>query len=155
MDLVGKIKLSFSQESWLHYLATESLNASLFPVEKEDGPYLSLVKKMYDASSSKARKLHIHLPDVSISTVISGSNIGSLYIYENKCYIGKITQDGVLVGNVSEDVKNILLDANDNLLKLAQLYGHETGVCAVCHRELSDPISIKMGIGPVCAKRFS
>ena len=149
MNLLSQSKLSQKQISWIHYLATQ--DADTTPVV---GEYQSLVKQMYDASSSKARKLHIHLPDVSISTVISGSNIGSLYIYENKCYVGKITQDGVLVGNVSEDVKNILLDANDNLLKLAQLYGHETGVCAVCHRELSDPISISRGIGPQCAKRF-
>lgn len=150
MSLLSKKSLSQKQISWIHYLATQ--DAESVPVV---GEYQSLVNQMYDASSSKARKLHVHLPDVSISTVISGVNIGSLYIYVNKCYVGKITQDGVLIGNVSEDVKNILLDANDNLLKLAQLYGHETGVCAICHRDLSDPISIKMGIGPQCKKRFS
>jgi hypothetical protein len=104
MNLLSQSKLSQKQISWVHYLATQ--DADTTPVV---GEYQSLVKKMYDASSSKARKLHIYLPDVSISTVISGSNIGSLYIYENKCYVGKITKDGVLVGNVSEDVKKLCI----------------------------------------------
>jgi hypothetical protein len=76
-------------------------------------------------------------------------------VYENNNYIGKITDKGVAKGNFSEDVINLLLDANDNLLQLAKIYGHETGRCSVCHRELSDPLSIQMGIGPVCAKRLS
>jgi Family of unknown function (DUF6011) len=26
--------------------------------------------------------------------------------------------------------------------------------CAVCNRELSDPVSVEAGIGPICAERF-
>lgn len=37
----------------------------------------------------------------------------------------------------------------------AAKFGHETGVCAVCARDLSDPVSVERGIGPVCYKRFS
>lgn len=29
-------------------------------------------------------------------------------------------------------------------------YGRETGTCGVCHRTLTDPLSIELGIGPVC-----
>lgn len=45
----------------------------------------------------------------------------------------------------------------DNLLTLEQAakFGHQTGVCAVCARDLSDPVSVERGIGPVCYKRFS
>jgi hypothetical protein len=30
-------------------------------------------------------------------------------------------------------------------------YGHQIGSCGICHRTLTDPVSIDRGIGPVCA----
>lgn len=33
--------------------------------------------------------------------------------------------------------------------------GHKTGNCAHCGRRLDDPESVDLGIGPVCAKRYS
>lgn len=33
-------------------------------------------------------------------------------------------------------------------------FGREAKECAVCHSKLSDPESLAMGIGPICAKRF-
>lgn len=36
----------------------------------------------------------------------------------------------------------------------SERYGHELGQCGVCGRTLTDPVSIKNGIGPVCADRM-
>lgn len=152
MDLVSKNKLSVSQISWIHYLATESVKE--MDKDEDDGEFISLVQKMYNAVKTKTRKFQLRLPGVTLSTVTKGVNVGSLYIFESNNYVGKITENGILKGDVSEDVKNILLEGNDNLLQLAKIYGHETGSCSVCGRTLSDPLSIQMGIGPICAKRF-
>ena len=159
MDLIAKINLTFSQESWLYYLATESLNNSLFPTtEKEDGAYISLVKKMYECVKSPTRKFQVHIPGgITLATVTKGLNVGHVYVFENGNYSGKITPEGVLKAvkaEVCEDTLNLLEDANDNLLKLAQMYGHETGQCSLCNRPLSDKISIQLGLGPTCYKRF-
>jgi hypothetical protein len=156
MDLIAKINLTFSQESWLHYLATESLNNSLFPTtEKEDGPYISLVKKMYECVKSPTRKFQVHIPGgITLATVTKGLNVGHVYVFENGNYSGKITPEGVLKAEVCEDTLNLLEDANENLLKLAQMYGHETSQCSICNRPLSDKISIQLGMGQVCYKRF-
>ena len=35
-----------------------------------------------------------------------------------------------------------------------QLYGRLIGSCGVCHRTLTDPESIRFGIGPVCRERL-
>jgi hypothetical protein len=152
MDLVSKKKLSEKQIAWVHYLATQDVIDSQTPVE--DGEYLELVQKMYAAVRNKTRKFKLRLPGVTLSTVSQGANVGALYVFENDSYVGKITANGILLANVSEDVKNILLEAGDNLLQLAKIYGHETGSCSVCGRTLSDPLSIQMGIGPQCKKRF-
>lgn len=154
MDLLSKRTLSEAQEAWCHFLATEHLKDSETP--QEDGEFISLVEKMYAGVKTPTRKFHLHLPsEVAIATIPKGVNAGGLYIFENGNYVAKITQNGILKGRVSEDVQLILEDACENLIKLAQLYGHESGKCSVCHRTLSDPKSIELGIGPICLKRLS
>ena len=150
MQLVERKKLSEKQVAWVHYLATQSVIDSQTPVEF--GPYKQLVNKMYDTMTAK--KFQVRLPGMTLSTVNKGANVGCVYIFENNNYVGKITSTGELKGNVSEDVENLLEDANDNLLQLAKIYGHETGTCSICARTLSDPLSVQMGIGPICAKRL-
>jgi hypothetical protein len=152
MTLVEKKKVSEKQIAWMHYLATQGVIDSQIPVEF--GPYKQLVNKMYDAGAYRASKFQVRLPGITLSTVNKGANIGCVYVYENNHYVGKITANGELKDNASEDVLNLLEDANDNLLQLAKIYGHETGTCSICARTLSDPLSVQMGIGPICAKRF-
>ena len=38
-------------------------------------------------------------------------------------------------------------------LEQAARMGHQTGVCCICGRELTDPNSIAMGIGPICVEK--
>lgn len=153
-SLLNARKPSEKQIAWMHYLATEEVN-KLFQEPKE-GQYKELVTKMYNGVKSPGRKFNLNLPfNLSISTITKGVNAGGLYIFENKQYLGKITSDGVIHGVTNEDVLAILDDANENLLQLAKIYGHETGCCSVCNRELSDPISIQLGIGPICLKRLT
>ena len=152
MQLVEKKKLSEKQIAWVHYLATDQLNQDL-KGEDVRGKYYDLVTKMYTAGAMRS-KFQVRLPGITLSTVNKGVNSGCVYVHENNIYVGKITANGNLIGNASEDVLNLLEDANDNLLQLAKIYGHETGTCSICARTLSDPLSIQMGIGPICAKRF-
>ena len=151
-NLLSRKNLSVSQESWLHYIATQDVIDSETPAE--DGDYLKLVNTMYNAVQNNVRKLQVRLPGITLSTVNKGANIGCVYVYENNQYVAKITTSGFLMGNVSDDVKNLLEDANDNLLQLAKIYGHESGSCSICGRKLDNPLSVQMGIGPICAKRF-
>jgi hypothetical protein len=152
-SLLSKKNLSEKQVAWVHYLATEHLNESLVP--EKDGEYKSLVTKMYSAVKSPSRKFQVRLPGMTLSTITKGVNQGGLYIHENGSYAGKITSTGHLKGSFSDDALNLLEDAKENLLRLAKIYGHETGNCSLCGRTLSDPLSIQMGIGPICAKRLS
>jgi hypothetical protein len=36
----------------------------------------------------------------------------------------------------------------------AEAYGHLTGHCCICNRELTNPESVARGIGPICADKF-
>lgn len=45
-------------------------------------------------------------------------------------------------------------DLTPMTLTQAASFGHLHGVCLVCCKKLTDPESVKRGIGPVCAKKF-
>lgn len=47
-----------------------------------------------------------------------------------------------------------VLDACNDPLKAALAYGQKWSVCAVCGRELTNDVSIKRGIGPICATKY-
>jgi hypothetical protein len=38
--------------------------------------------------------------------------------------------------------------------KAAMAYGRRFGQCGICARDLVDPVSIRSGIGPICAENF-
>lgn len=51
--------------------------------------------------------------------------------------------------------KNGLIGLGRKLtLEQAKEYGRETGVCISCGAELTDPVSIEAGIGPICATKW-
>lgn len=43
-------------------------------------------------------------------------------------------------------------DRNPDII--AKMYGHETGNCMCCGKQLTNPDSIAAGIGPICASNF-
>jgi hypothetical protein len=53
-------------------------------------------------------------------------------------------------GNVATVLQRLAIDPARTLTA----HGHATGRCGVCSRPLSDPVSVAMGIGPICASRF-
>lgn len=51
--------------------------------------------------------------------------------------------------------KNGLIGLGRKLtLEQAKEYGRETGVCISCGAELTDPVSISEGLGPICASKW-
>lgn len=86
----------------------------------------------------------------------SGRNAGAIYVKADGDYQGKITPD-----HKFQPVADALDTTTDALQVIARdpeeaaiNYGRATGSCACCGRELTDPVSIEAGIGPVCAANF-
>lgn len=53
-------------------------------------------------------------------------------------------------GDVTEVLERILANSFD----AARAYGKLIGACGICGRHLEDELSVKVSIGPVCAKKF-
>jgi hypothetical protein len=74
--------------------------------------------------------------------------------------VGKI-ENGVVVlfvGRMGRDMADSVLADLQHIEKdpeaAAALHGKLSGRCSVCSRDLTDPVSIERGIGPICAEKF-
>jgi uncharacterized protein DUF6011 len=80
-------------------------------------------------------------------------------IWHGQC-VGKIEDARVTLfsGKLGRDldkVRALIVEFNADPLEAAKKYGKLSGRCCSCGRDLTDPVSIEAGIGPVCAQRFS
>jgi len=85
----------------------------------------------------------------------TGTNAGAIYVRAGHEYIGKVAGGrfiAVFACKPEQEAKVLEIAADPKAAAIA--HGRQFGVCAVCKRELSDPVSIANGIGPVCATRM-
>jgi hypothetical protein len=85
----------------------------------------------------------------------TGRNAGAIYVTASDAYLGKIA-DGQFTGSrdCSDEQRAQIVTLCADPIKSAVAYGQQTGICACCGRELTDPDSIERGIGPICASNF-
>ncbi len=103
---------------------------------------------------------------VSISRVSSrGKWAGHFYVNgltgfgadaNGSIYAGRISPEGHwFPAPACEVAINALLDEfEQNPAQYAAAYGQRTGKCFACNAKLDDPISIGLGVGPVCSKHY-
>jgi len=85
----------------------------------------------------------------------ASKNAGAVYVKAGDVYAGKImggvfspTRDAA--AGTGEAVARIAADPKS----AAVAYGRLTGQCSCCGRTLSDPASVDLGIGPICADKW-
>lgn len=133
---------------WLLKLASdvEAMN--------KEGPYRSLVQCLCDMQAKGKARVILRCVGITIKACSEGRNAGGCYLFSpDGQYVGKLTPMGGLdgPGHLHDQLEPIASDP----VAAALAYGKETGSCACCGRELSDPVSIYGGIGPVCLERLA
>lgn len=86
----------------------------------------------------------------------TGRNPGNVYVTRSGLYVGKIDPTGAFTKSrdcEANDVESLTAIAVDPLAA-ARESGKLTGRCSCCGRELSDPVSIQNGIGPICEAKY-
>ena len=87
----------------------------------------------------------------------TGRNAGSIYVKARAgdAYLGKITGTAFFPARETtpEQVATVVAIAADPGAR-AKAYGLNVGSCSCCGRELTDPVSVSMGIGPICAGNY-
>lgn len=76
-------------------------------------------------------------------------------MHNDRTYFGKILRSQFYANKgLSPLVQEEIVEAMNNPYEAAVRYGHATGSCSVCNRPLSNPESVKLGIGPICRAKF-
>lgn len=85
-----------------------------------------------------------------------GRNAGFVYVTDAGEYLGKIGPDGTFTRSraATQDHIDALTKLAADPLAAAQMDGHATGQCCCCGRELTNPESVELGIGPICRGKW-
>lgn len=84
-------------------------------------------------------------------------NPGAVYVKdaEDQTYLGKVMHGKfVRSRECNDDAEHRILAVCADPREAAIAYGKRFGVCSVCGRTLTDPVSVEAGIGPVCKDRY-
>ena len=116
-----------------------------------------------EAAFSRARAAGVKRPKLTFADFrftaapMTGVNPGAIYIKstEDSTYLGKVANGRfVRSRDCSNDLANAAVNVMADPRAAAIAYGLQFGVCCICSRTLTDPASVAIGIGPVCAKRM-
>jgi len=166
--------LSTTQMWWVHKIVLEAESAAARPQQQAAplGADFQKVIDLFDHAKSALRrpKIRFALPDIGeVRLTVSGSqsrypgtiNVTDNGPFGNNVWYGRVTKEGGFAANPRCSARDIelvtrflrLLGKNPALL--AATYGRQTGNCCFCGLELTDPRSVYVGYGPICAEHYS
>ena len=103
----------------------------------------------------RAEGLKFSLAPVTLKNGQPAANAGAVYVKAGDEYQGKISGGKFHAGrDCLDDTPQAVVRAAQDPRGVAVQYGRDTGICACCGRTLTDPVSIEMGIGPICAEKW-
>jgi hypothetical protein len=85
----------------------------------------------------------------------SGKNPGAIYVKDGEEYLGKVLAGRFYPVKACDEARRaeiVTIAADPGAA--AKAHGLKVGWCSCCGRELTDPNSIALGIGPICQERF-
>lgn len=167
--------LSHKQWAWVHVLAVEAQQKAAQAQQEDRSQVEALVQDdyqmdrviaLFQKASEKLQYPKLRLADsegVHYRLSLAGEKSkyqGSVHVCTaSGTWLGRISSDGLWFPG--REAKNYpgLLDLLCRLaadpVAVAREYGHTTGNCCFCRLSLTDPRSLKVGYGPVCASRYS
>lgn len=86
----------------------------------------------------------------------NGRNAGAIYVTApGDDYLGKIAGGKFYRSrDCGDEAEAMIVATMADPLAAAVAYGRKTGVCSCCGRELTDPVSVERGIGPICESKY-
>ena len=86
---------------------------------------------------------------------VTGKNAGAVYVKEDGIYLGKVAGGKLFASrDCSAAQAAAIVEVAADPKGAAIAHGRLTGQCSICSRELTDPKSIDLGIGPICASNM-
>lgn len=120
---------------------------------------LNRIREMFDVAVSNGAKKPVYRAEglkISLAPA-SGRNAGALYVVviEDDAYQGKIEGTAYkAVREAAAGTYDALLRIAADPMKAAVDFGRATGNCSCCGKELTNALSIELGIGPICRTKW-
>lgn len=109
------------------------------------------------SSGLKSPKLRIGQLVISPAKATS-QNAGALYVKgrgQDGAYFGKIMNGKFMKSrDCDAATEALIVETAKDPLAAAIAYGKETGICSCCGAELTNKLSIELGIGPICRAKW-
>lgn len=173
-SLLGSKKaLSSKQQHWLGVLADRALAALAGPAADtspaDEVPNVAGIVALLSNAKLKHPAVLFRAEGQDIRLSIAGdrsSNPGSINVtspdkgFRARTFYGRVAPDGEWhpsrrdTGVSTDAILAALRAFAADPAKVAAEYGHLTGVCCFCATDLTNPASIEVGYGPICAKRY-
>lgn len=138
-------------------LAQWAAEAAARDANKADVDIGRIAEALAAAKASKLRWPKLRLADFVFSPAPdTGRNAGAIYVKtHDDVYLGKIA-DGKFTRSrdCTAALEAGIVAAAADPLAAAVAYGKQTGECSCCGRELTNELSISLGIGPVCRDKW-
>jgi hypothetical protein len=131
---------------------------------------LSGIIKMFDHAATHMQnpKMLIRIGDIDFLLnrgKANSRNPGTVYVAEpgdfnSRTRYGRIAPDGNfapddrIAPDLMQSIIAALLQINENPAKVAADYGKLTSHCCFCKISLTDPRSVEVGYGPICADHY-
>jgi len=114
-----------------------------------------------EAAFAHAKATGLKWPKITLAELVfkpapaTGRNAGAIYATEHGQYLGKVLGGKFLrVRECTDGQEARITQVVNDPQGTAEAHGLQTGHCCICNRELTDPVSVERGIGPICAGRF-
>lgn len=155
----AKGRLSDSQLSWVSKLIEKAVKPKETAPTTEVQNFNRIIEVFDTARANEYKAPKLRLGDKDFKIVLSEAsnssiNAGMIYVKVDGEYRGKISRDGQwrVSGSADPKLLSALTEFAIEPLTMLKKYGFATSTCSLCGRRLSDPESIKAGVGPICAQ---
>lgn len=122
--------------------------------------FAGIVNAIEEAQNRGLKRITMRFTDFIVKP---SKYAGKMYVFSHEkalndwgtlsnVYLGWITSNETNLSEV-EFIQRVQSVAADPYAA-AKLYGQNTGTCSCCARELTNPLSISLGIGPICREKF-
>jgi hypothetical protein len=127
---------------------------------QDDGSTDIDVTKITEAFE-RAHKAGLKRPKVRFQSIEfsrapdTGKNPGAIYVKSGEEYLGKVLSGRFYPVKACDEARRaeiVTIAADPGAA--AKAHGLKVGWCSCCGRELTDPNSIALGIGPICAEKY-
>ena len=157
--------MSDAQCCWVYYLAEKSRAPKQ---KKERKPEVLADEILAALAQARAhgirrpviRMVHSGYPHkVKFKYMSTGSNAGGAWVTFDDQLVGKIDNGAICTAYnnpyiFNDDFLQIIADWNDNFEAEVSAQGVESGQCMCCGLPLTNELSVRLGIGPICREKY-